>query len=87
MPHFAHLQCANVYKDRERKEWVKDDTNSLPMDLCQAATKQAGKYIVKHYDNIPRKVFDDVMSNIVPANEKQRSKMLRSLIPHLSVPK
>jgi hypothetical protein len=76
-----------IYKDRKRNEWVKDENNYLQQDVCREISKQMGNYVVVKFDDIPVKLYDDVMANIVPVNEKQRSKVLRFLIPNLCVPK
>ena len=76
-----------IYKDKEKNEWVRDENQTIPTEMCRGVTKQMSKYVCENRHLLPNHIFDNVMMNSWPANEKQRSKVMRTIMPYLCVPK
>jgi hypothetical protein len=76
-----------IYKDKEKNEWIRDENQTIPTEMCRGVTKQMSKYVCENRHLLPNHIFDNVMMNSWPANEKQRSKVMRTIMPYLCVPK
>ena len=75
------------YKDRASNEWVKDDKNTVPVDLSQAVTKQIAIKLHRNPGSFTPDAQDNIYVHMVPSDEKDRLKIMRSIMPGLCIDK
>ena len=86
--HFIDIKRETIiYKDKTKNAWVRDDGFSIQQNMCREMTKQIGNYVCENMHLLPKHIFDSVMKNSCPDSEKQRSKIMRMLMPYLCLPK
>ena len=86
--HFIDIKRETIiYKDKTKNAWVRDDGFSIQQNMCREMTKQIGNYVCANRHLLPNHIFDNVMKNSCPDSEKQRSKIMRMLMPYLCLPK
>jgi hypothetical protein len=86
--HFTDIKRETIiYKDKTKNAWVRDDGFSIQQNMCREMTKQIGNYVCANRHLLPNHIFDSVMKNSCPDSEKQRSKIMRMIMPYLCLPK
>ena len=75
------------YKDRASNGWVKDDNHTVPVDLSQAVTKQIAIKFRKNPESFTPDARDYICGNMVPKDENDRLKIMRSIMPELCIDK
>lgn len=86
--HFIDIKRETIiYKDKTKNAWVRDDGFSIQQNMCREMTKQIGNYVCENMHLLPKHIFDNVMKNSCPDSEKQRSKIMRMIMPFLCLPK
>ncbi len=75
------------YKDRASNGWVKDDKNTVPVDLSQAVTKQIAMKLRWSPESFTPDARDYISGHMVPNSENDRLKIMRSIMPELCIDK
>ena len=75
------------YKDRASNGWVKDDNHTVQVDLSQAVTKQIAIKFRKNPESFTPDARDYICGNMVPKDENDRLKIMRSIMPGLCIDK